>query len=118
LNLSYLLISHNLATVEHMSDRVIVMYLGQIVEEAESKELFARPLHPYTKALISAALPLHPDRVKDEGVVLHGEVPSPENVPTGCRFHPRCPFAMPQCTTVEPIAKEVAPRHSVSCHLY
>ncbi len=116
-NVSYLLIAHNLATVRYMAHQTAVMYLGQIVEYAETEELYQNPLHPYTKALFSAALPSHPDLVREE-IVLTGEVPSPINPPTGCRFHPRCPFAMDKCSEEAPVNKEVAPGHRVSCHLY
>ncbi|MCS7207385.1 MAG: dipeptide ABC transporter ATP-binding protein [Dehalococcoidia bacterium] len=116
-NLSYLLIAHHLATVRYMCHRVAVMYLGRIVESAPSGELFDNPLHPYTKALLSAALPSHPDIHREE-IILTGEVPSPLNIPRGCRFHPRCPFAMPHCSQVEPPTLEVRPGHQVACHLY
>jgi oligopeptide/dipeptide ABC transporter ATP-binding protein len=116
-NVSYLLIAHNLATVRYMAQQTAVMYLGQIVEYADTEELYQEPLHPYTKALFSAALPSHPDLIHDE-IVLTGEVPSPINPPQGCRFHPRCPFAMDRCSTEVPVEKEVAPGHRVSCHLY
>ena len=116
-NVSYLLIAHNLATVRYMANQTAVMYLGQIVEYAETEELYQNPLHPYTKALFSAALPSHPDLIRED-IVLTGEVPSPINPPTGCRFHPRCPFAMDQCAEVAPEEKEVAPGHLISCHLY
>ena len=116
-NVSYLLIAHNLATVRYMAHQTAVMYLGQIVEYAETEELYQNPLHPYTKALFSAALPSHPDLVQEE-IVLTGEVPSPINPPSGCRFHPRCPFAMDQCTVAVPEYKEVAPGHMTACHLY
>ena len=116
-NVSYLLIAHNLATVRYMAHQTAVMYLGQIVEYAETEELYQNPLHPYTKALFSAALPSHPDLVREE-IVLTGEVPSPINPPSGCRFHPRCPFAMDKCSVEAPVDKEVAPDHRVSCHLY
>ncbi len=114
---SYLLIAHHLATTRYMAHDVAVMYLGKIVERARTKELFKNPLHPYTKALFSAALPAHPDIVREE-IILPGEVPSPINPPAGCRFHPRCPFAMPQCADVEPEEREIAPDHLVACHLY
>jgi oligopeptide/dipeptide ABC transporter ATP-binding protein len=116
-NLSYLLIAHNLATVRYMCQQVAVMYLGRIVEEASAKELFTNPLHPYTKALISAALPSHPDIQRDE-TILPGEVPSPVNPPSGCHFHPRCPYVMDHCSRVEPVLQEVGSGHWVSCHLY
>ena len=116
-NLSYLLIAHNLATVRYMSHQVGVMYLGKIVEEAPTRELFTNPMHPYTKALISAALPSHPDIVREE-VVISGEVPSPINPPAGCSFHPRCPFVMDHCSQIIPELRELAPGHNVACHLY
>jgi len=116
-NVSYLLIAHHLATTRYMANEVAVMYLGKIVEKAKTKELFGNPLHPYTKALFSAALPSHPDITHDE-IILTGEVPSPINPPSGCRFHPRCPFAMPQCAEIEPEQKEIATDHLVACHLY
>jgi oligopeptide/dipeptide ABC transporter ATP-binding protein len=114
---SYLLVAHNLATVRYMAHQTAVMYLGQIVEYAATEALYNNPLHPYTKALFSAALPAHPD-VQREEIVLPGEVPSPINPPSGCRFHPRCPFVKPECSQVEPELKEVAPEHRVACHLY
>ena len=117
LGVSYLFIGHDLATVAHISDRIAVMYLGQIVELADSLELCERPLHPYTQALFSAALPSHPDQ-RHERVTIVGEVPSALDPPSGCRFHPRCPHAMPRCAEEAPVRKEVAPRHSVACHLY
>ena len=116
-NVSYLLIAHHLATVRYMCDWIAVMYLGQIVEFAQVKELFNNPLHPYTKALVSAALPSHPD-IQQEEMILPGEVPSPLNPPQGCRFHPRCPFVMDRCAEEIPEVKEVTPGHRVSCHLY
>jgi oligopeptide/dipeptide ABC transporter ATP-binding protein len=116
-NVSYVLIAHHLATTRYMAHEVAVMYLGKIVERARTKELFSNPLHPYTKALFSAALPAHPDITREE-IILTGEVPSPINPPAGCRFHPRCPFAMPQCAEVEPEEKETVRGHLVACHLY
>ncbi|MCH8062394.1 MAG: ATP-binding cassette domain-containing protein [Chloroflexi bacterium] len=116
-DLSYLLIAHNLATVRYMSHKVGVMYLGKIIEEAGPVELFTNPLHPYTKALISASLPAHPRRQREE-IVLTGEVPSPLNPPSGCSFHPRCPVAFEPCPDDMPEWKEVEPGHMVSCHLY
>ena len=115
--MSYLLIAHHLATVRYMSHQIGVMYLGKIVEEADTRELFTNPLHPYTKALISASLPSHPDIVRKEEV-LSGEVPSPIDPPSGCAFHPRCPLAMPHCSQEVPEYKAVGPRHKVACHLY
>ena len=116
-NVSYLVIAHHLATTRYMAHEVAVMYLGKIVEKAKTEELFTNPLHPYTKALFSAALPSHPD-IEREEIILTGEVPSPINPPGGCRFHPRCPMAKPECKTIEPIEKEVASGHMVACHLY
>jgi oligopeptide/dipeptide ABC transporter ATP-binding protein len=116
-DVGYLLIAHNLATVRYMAHQTAVMYLGQVVEYSDTEELYQNPLHPYTKALFSAALPSHPDMVSEE-IVLTGEVPSPINPPSGCRFHPRCPFAMDKCSEEAPVEKEVAPGHRVSCHLY
>jgi len=116
-NVSYLLIAHNLATVRYMAHETAVMYLGQVVEYSETEELYQNPLHPYTKALFSAALPSHPDLIHEE-IVLTGEVPSPINPPSGCRFHPRCPFAMDRCAVEVPDNKEVAPQHWTACHLY
>jgi len=117
LGVSYLFIGHDLATVAHISHRIAVMYLGQIVELADSLALCAKPLHPYTQALFAAALPSHPDD-RHEKLTITGEVPSALNPPSGCRFHPRCPHAMPQCAHEAPVRKEVAPRHMVACHLY
>jgi peptide/nickel transport system ATP-binding protein/oligopeptide transport system ATP-binding protein len=116
-NVSYLVIAHHLATTRYMAHEVAVMYLGTIVERAKTEELFTNPLHPYTKALFSAALPSHPD-IQREEIILTGEVPSPINPPGGCRFHPRCPSAMPHCSTIEPQEKEIASDHMVACHLY
>ena len=116
-NVAYLLIAHNLATVRYMAHETAVMYLGQIVEHAETEELYQNPLHPYTKGLFSAALPSHPDLVQED-IVLSGEVPSPIDPPSGCRFHPRCPFAMDKCSVEMPVHQEVSPGHLVSCHLY
>jgi oligopeptide/dipeptide ABC transporter ATP-binding protein len=117
LGVSYLFIGHDLATVAHISHRIAVMYLGQIVESASSTELCARPLHPYTQALLIAALPTHPDD-KRERLALRGEIPSALAPPPGCRFHPRCPRAMPRCAEEMPVSREVAPGHAVACHLY
>jgi oligopeptide/dipeptide ABC transporter ATP-binding protein len=116
LGLSYLFIAHDLAAVAHMSHTIAVMYLGKIVESGESRELALRPKHPYTEALFSAALPSHPDERRDE-IILTGEVPSPLNPPSGCRFHPRCPRAMERCSTDEPLLIESSAR-LVACHLY
>jgi oligopeptide/dipeptide ABC transporter ATP-binding protein len=114
---SYLFIAHDLAVVKYVSTRIGVMYLGQLVETASSDELYAHPLHPYTQILLSNALPSHPDDVREE-VLLRGEVPSAFNPPAGCRFHPRCPHALPACAEAEPTLREQAPGHVVACHLY
>jgi oligopeptide/dipeptide ABC transporter ATP-binding protein len=116
LGLSYLFIAHDLAAVAHMSHRIVVMYLGKIVESGEARTLARAPKHPYTEALFSAALPSHPDE-RREDIVLSGEVPSPLNPPSGCRFHPRCPQAMDRCAQQEPILADVGGR-LVACHLY
>jgi oligopeptide/dipeptide ABC transporter ATP-binding protein len=116
LGLSYLFIAHDLAAVAHMSHEIVVMYLGKIVESGEARTLAHRALHPYTKALFSAALPSHPDERREE-VVLPGEVPSPLNPPSGCHFHPRCPHAMPRCALEVPALARVEGR-MVACHLY
>lgn len=115
--LSYLLIAHDLAAVLHLSTTIAVMYLGRIVELATSGELRHKPLHPYTQALFSAALPSHPDEQREE-IIIAGEVPSPLNPPSGCRFHPRCPFVKAVCSEVEPVLRPVADGHQVACHLY
>ena len=114
---SYLLIAHNLATVRYMSHHVGVMYLGRMVEEAPTRDLFANPSHPYTKALIAASLPSHPDTVREE-MVISGEVPSPLNPPSGCHFHPRCPMVMDRCSVDDPESRQLTPVHQVACHLY
>jgi oligopeptide transport system ATP-binding protein len=116
LGLSYLFIAHDLAAVAHMSHEIVVMYLGKIVESGKAQTIARAPLHPYTKALFSAALPSHPDE-RREDVVLQGEVPSPINPPSGCHFHPRCPHAMPRCASEEPRLAQVEGR-LVACHLY
>jgi oligopeptide transport system ATP-binding protein len=117
LGVGYLFIAHDLAAVAHISHRIAVMYLGKIVEVAGSLELCEQPLHPYTKALFAASLPSHPDEEREE-IVLSGEVPSALNPPSGCRFHPRCPFAMARCSEQEPALVEVSPGHRVACYLY
>src|SRR5262245_27527928 len=117
LGVSYLFIGHDLATVAHISHRIAVMYLGKIVETGESDALSASPLHPYTKALFAAALPSHPDdRPQEKGIL--GEVPSALKLPSGCRFHPRCPAAMPVCSQVEPPLRRREGGSEVACHLY
>jgi len=116
LGVSYLFIAHDLAAVAHMSHNIIVMYLGKIVESGPALELANAPLHPYTEALFSAALPNHPDDKREE-IILPGEVPSPLNPPSGCHFHPRCPRAMTRCAQEAPVLREVGGRN-VSCHLF
>ncbi|MFS1515589.1 ABC transporter ATP-binding protein [Bacillus sp. SCS-151] len=116
-NLTYLFIAHDLSVVKHMSDRIGVMYLGRIVEIGENHSLYSMPLHPYTQALISA-IPQPDPMAKKERIILHGDVPSPANPPTGCPFHPRCVHAKPECEQVKPSLKEVKQGHSVACHLY
>jgi len=117
LGLTFLFITHDLGVVEYLTDRVAVMYLGKIVEIADTERLFARVKHPYTQALISAIPSLDPD-AKRHRIVLPGDVPSPAAVPPGCPFHPRCPKAMPHCRTDVPTLREVEPGHHVSCWLY
>jgi oligopeptide transport system ATP-binding protein len=117
LGLAYLLIAHHLGTVRYMSHRVGVMYLGQLVETGAAEDLFVKPLHPYTQALLAAALPSHPDAPRQK-IILTGEVPSPLNPPSGCHFHPRCPYAMPACATEAPRLQPMADGHQVACHLY
>jgi oligopeptide/dipeptide ABC transporter ATP-binding protein len=116
LGVSYLFIAHDLAAVAHMSHTIAVMYLGKIVEVGDADVVSKAPKHPYTQALFSAALPSHPDERRDE-IILAGEVPSPMNPPSGCRFHPRCPFAMARCATEEPKLLLESSR-LVACHLY
>jgi oligopeptide/dipeptide ABC transporter ATP-binding protein len=116
LGLAYLFISHDLSVVQHVSDRVAVMYLGQIVEQAPTAALFARPAHPYTQALLSAIPVPDPNR-KRERIVLTGDVPSPAAPPPGCRFHTRCPAVMPRCSQQEPPAYRVGEGHEVRCFL-
>ncbi len=114
--LSYLFISHNLAVVEHISHRIAVMYLGRIVEHADTKSIFKNPQHPYTEALLSA-VPVPDPTVKRQKRVLQGDVPSPVNPPAGCHFHTRCPYAVAKCKVETPLLREIAPGHHVSCHL-
>ena len=114
--LTYLFISHDLSVVEHISDRVAVMYLGEVVEFGDKKELFASPLHPYTKALLSATPVSDPDE-KRERIILQGDLPSPSNPPSGCKFHPRCPSRLDICGSVSPKLQDVNGQQ-VACHLY
>ncbi len=114
--MTYLFISHALNVVEHISDRVAVMYLGKIVEQAPTEDIFREPVHPYTQALLSA-IPILSGRKQRERIILKGEVPSAANVPSGCRFHTRCPYAKELCSQVEPELTEVAPGHFCACHL-
>jgi oligopeptide transport system ATP-binding protein len=117
LGVSYLFIGHDLATVAHISHRIAVMYLGKIVESADSDALCARPMHPYTRALFAAALPSHPDDPPREPAIT-AEVPSALSLPPGCRFHPRCPSAMPVCAEIEPRLQLRDGGGEVACHLY
>ncbi|HSI02811.1 MAG TPA: oligopeptide/dipeptide ABC transporter ATP-binding protein [Reyranella sp.] len=114
---AYLLVAHDLATVRHMADHTVVMYLGKIVEQAPTASLFDDVRHPYTRALFSAVLVARPGQAEEE-IELRGEVPSPLDPPAGCRFHTRCPYVMPRCSEIEPALREVAPGHCVACHLF
>jgi oligopeptide transport system ATP-binding protein len=116
-NLTYLFIAHDLRVVEHISDRVAVMYLGLIAELADSQELYAKPLHPYTEALLSA-IPIPDPTTKRKRLILEGDPPSPINPPHGCRFHTRCHRRIDRCDKENPALREVSPRHWVACHLY
>lgn len=117
LGLTYLFITHDLAVARYISDRIAIMYLGTAVEIAESTELFSNPLHPYTQALLSAIPVPNPER-KRKAIELKGEVPSAINIPSGCRFHPRCPKAFEKCPLEEPVLEDAQNHHSVACHLY
>jgi oligopeptide/dipeptide ABC transporter ATP-binding protein len=114
--LSYLFVAHDLAVVEHISHRVAVMYLGRIVELASTRAVFATPQHPYTEALLSA-VPVPDPTVERKRIILLGDVPSPIDLPTGCRFHTRCPYVFDRCRVEEPVLKEVVPGHFAACHL-
>jgi len=115
--LTYLFISHNIGVIRHISDRVAVMYLGKVVEMAEKRALFQSPVHPYTKALLSAVPSLNPRKRRAE-VILEGDVPSPINPPSGCRFHTRCQYALPKCLEEEPFFHQVEEDRWVACHLH
>src|SRR5712692_1192549 len=117
LGLAYVMISHDLAAARYLATRLAVMYSGRLVETGACDDVYGDPLHPYTQALLSAALPLHPS-ARRQRIVLSGEIPNPMNPPTGCRFHPRCPRAMPQCQTEDPEWREVKPGRFTACHLY
>jgi oligopeptide/dipeptide ABC transporter ATP-binding protein len=116
-NLSYIMIAHDLAVIEHICDRIAVMYLGRVVETALYKDLYTDAKHPYTRALLSA-IPVADPRRKRDRVILEGDVPSPINPPSGCRFHTRCPERMAQCDQVEPSLQDLGGGHLVACHLY
>lgn len=116
-NLTYIFVAHDLSVVRHISDRIMVMYLGNMAESADSDELFIDPLHPYTQALLSA-VPIPDPDAKRERIILQGDLPSPANPPSGCPFHTRCPMAMDVCKREKPVWKEVKPNHQVACHLY
>ncbi|MBN2499329.1 MAG: ATP-binding cassette domain-containing protein [Anaerolineales bacterium] len=115
LGLTYLFIAHDLSVVEHISDRVAVMYLGKIIELAETETLFRTPKHPYTEALMSA-IPVADPHIVMDPMILQGEIPDPASPPSGCAFHPRCPYAGPECETETPAWREIQPGHFVSCH--
>ncbi|NLD18610.1 MAG: ABC transporter ATP-binding protein [Tissierellia bacterium] len=116
-DIAYLFISHDLSVVQHISDYVGVMYLGDIVEYSDKKKLFANPAHPYTKALLSA-VPVPDPNFKMNRIILEGSIPSPANPPKGCKFHTRCPYLMEVCKTVPPQTREIEPGHVVKCHLF
>ncbi len=117
LGLAYIMISHDLAAARYLATRLAVMYAGKLVETGDCEAVYAAPLHPYTEALLSAALPLHPS-ARRQRIVLGGEVPNPARPPAGCRFHPRCPKAFAPCPTDEPAWREVQPGRFTACHLY
>jgi len=116
-NLSYIIIAHDLAVVEHICDRIAVMYLGKVVESAAYKDVYANPKHPYTQALLSA-VPVPDPKTRKERIILKGDVPSPINLPAGCAFHPRCAFRMNRCDKGEPELRDLGANHYVACYLY
>jgi oligopeptide transport system ATP-binding protein len=116
MGLTYLFIAHDLSVVEHISNRVAVMYLGRVVEIAPARDLYTRPKHPYTEALLSA-VPIPDPKAKKQRIVLTGDVPNPVNRPSGCHFHPRCPKATERCKVEEPVLKAVGMQHQAACHL-
>jgi peptide/nickel transport system ATP-binding protein len=118
LGLTYLFISHDLAVVKHISDRVAVMYLGRLMEVGDYRQIYAAPQHPYTQALLAAVPRSHPGKPVHERRLLKGERPSPSNPPSGCVFRTRCPVAVPRCAEAVPQMREIEPSHSVACHLY
>jgi peptide/nickel transport system ATP-binding protein len=115
LNLTYLFISHDLGVVEHISDRVVIMYLGRVVESGAADEIFAAPSHPYTQALLKEVGKVVPG--KRTFVPIKGEIPSPLDPPPGCHFHPRCPYTLPRCRVEAPALRELAPGRRSACHL-
>ena len=117
MHLTYLFIAHDLSVVEHISDRVGVMYLGEFVEVSDRDDLYNRPLHPYTQALLSAIPSIDPEE-KKERIILEGNIPSPINAPSGCKFHPRCRHCMPICKELSPKKSVITDKHYVYCHLY
>ena len=117
-NLTYLFIAHDLSVVQYISDRIGVMYLGQLVELCETEELFKNPSHPYTKVLLSAIPKPDPEYIYDESEIIVGEIPSPINPPSGCTFHTRCPYVMDICKNEKPMFKDLNMNHKVACHLY
>ena len=116
-DLTFFIIAHDLGTIRYMSDTICVMYLGQIAEMGPADKVYSKALHPYTQALLSSALPFDPEDASKK-FAIKGEIPSPLNPPSGCRFHTRCPFVLPRCSEEPPMLQEVEPGHYVSCHLY
>ncbi|CUU48245.1 ABC transporter ATP-binding protein [Clostridium beijerinckii] len=119
MGLTYLFVAHDLSMVKHISDRIGVMYLGSIVEVGKSDDLYKNPLHPYTEGLLSSIPIADPIKARQSNLnIIKGDIPSPMNIPSGCRFHTRCPYAKPICSKVQPIEKEIGTDHIVACHLY